>query len=182
MPDVIVRNNLNPNKAVKFNVNIKQLNSKFTEGEEKYYIEVGTTHSGIYKDKYTTISGVDSVSIRPLYIDATGGKDLDTLMSEVLGTLSSYIDWGPLVSDITAPHISNIEPVGSDVSIYANIKFIIEDFIPTTGIDLSEVSIFLNNGTTTFDITNEFNIEGTPFKYTFFWEPKIRAIEGVNNV
>lgn len=177
MAKVIVKNNLNPGKAVFFDVTILKCVDKGMEGEEKYYIEIGTTHSGI---KITNDNGTyekrGEVRIRPGYIDNISSKNLDGEFSKVLGKLSSYIDWRPLLSDTEAPYISHIEPIGDNVSIFSNINLSIKDDIPTSGIDLSEMKIVLNNGVVDFDITSEVEVSGDPFEYSIFWAPTIREV------
>ena len=166
MPDIIVKNNLNPHKAVRFSVNIvKYVDKNANGGEANYYLEIGTTHSGIIQKQ-----------IPPVYIDNVENDNLDAALSEALGKLSSYIDWGPLLHDKQAPKIKSVGPIGEDVSIYSNVTFTIVDEIPSTGIDLSDMKVMLDNGVVTFDITDELTVLGDPFEYTFSWSPKIREI------
>jgi len=176
MADIFVKNSLNPYKSVKFNVSIKKFFAHEFEGEAKYYIEVGTTHSGIYNDENTTYSGSNYVHIRPGYLDRITEEELDGELSKIVGKLSSFIDWGTLLTDLKAPYVSYMEPVGRDVSIYSNVMFNIKDDVPSAGVDLSDMLVTLDNGETVFDITSEVEVYGDPFEYSILWSPKIRVI------
>jgi hypothetical protein len=179
MADLYVKNNLNPHKSVRFCVNIQKFVDKENDGEAKYYLEIGTTHEGIYTEgDNATYSGVDYVKIRPGYLDKIQNATIDEEFSKILGKLSAYIDWSPLMTDTTAPYMAHMEPLGEDVSIYANVRFTITDDIPTTGIDLTDMQIILDNGVQEFDITNECTIQGNPFTYEFTWRPPIRVLNG----
>ncbi len=177
MAEVIVKSSLNPHKAVRFNISLKKFHARLGNAEEKYYLEVGTTHSGIFLEgDHVTYSGTEGVKIRPYYLDKTNNINTDKEISNILGYLSSYIDWENIYEDKKSPYVASMSPIGEDVSLYANINLKIVDDIPTTGIDLSEIEVILDNGTVEFDITSEVSINGDPFMYDLFWQPKLRVI------
>jgi hypothetical protein len=177
MAEVIVKSSLNPHKAVRFNISLKKFYNDVDEAEEKYYLEVGTTHSGIFlEEDTTTFSGTNGIRIRPYYLDSVNNQNLDVELSNVIGYLSSYIDWENIYEDRSAPYVESMSPVGEDVSLYANVNLKIVDDIPTTGIDLSEIKVMFDNGTVEFDITSEVVINGDPFIYNLFWQPTLRVL------
>jgi hypothetical protein len=171
MAEIIVKNNLNPHKAVNFGVSVVKFT---TDSHDKYYIEVGTTHSGVY-DGENTYSGIDYVRIRPKYIDAVSGT-LDEMFSDVIGSISEYIDWGPLSNDTDSPYISTMYPVGDDIPIHSNVMFTINDDIPTTGINIDDMKVEIDIGDTVFDITGDIQVEGNPFEYSVMWVPPMRVL------
>ena len=176
MAEVIVKSSLNPHKAVRFNISLKKFCNKSEEAEEKYYLEVGTTHSGIHSEDNATYSGTNGIRIRPYYLDSIKNKNLDEEISNIIGYLSSYIDWENIYEDKSAPYIESMSPIGEDVSLYANVNLKVVDSIPTTGIDLSEMKVMFDNGTVEFDITSEVIVNGDPFMYDLFWQPTLRVI------
>jgi len=179
MAEIFVSNTLNPFKTVKFNISLKKFVGAENEGESKYYLEIGTTYSGIYKEGInTTYSGSDGiVHIRPVYIDKINYDNLNEELKNVVGYLCDYIDWDALYTDKQAPYASEITPVGPDTSIFSNMYITIEDAIPSTGIDLSEMEVILDNGVQEFNITNEIKVNGDPFKYVLEWSPPIRVLD-----
>lgn len=177
MAEVIVKSSLNPHKAVRFNISLKKFYNDVNEAEEKYYLEVGTTHSGIFLEGDTaTFSGTNGIKIRPYYLNSVNNSNLDVELSNVIGYLSSYIDWEHIYEDKKAPYVESMSPIGENVSLYTNVNLKIVDDIPTTGIDLSELKVVLDNGTMEFDITSEVVINGDPFMYDLFWQPTLRVI------
>lgn len=177
MAEIIVKSSLNPHKAVRFNASLKKFGTGADDAEEKYYLEVGTTHSGIFVEgDNATFSGTNGISIRPYYLDSINESNLDLEFSSLIGYLSSYIDWENIYEDKRAPYVSSMSPIGEDVSLYSNVNLTIVDDIPTTGIDLSEIEVIFDNGTVEFDITSEVVIDGDPFRYDLFWQQTLRVI------
>lgn len=177
MAEVLVKSSLNPHKAVRFNVSLRKFSDSVNDAEEKYYLEVGTTHSGILLEGDTaTFSGTDGIRIRPYYLDTITSTNLDLELSNIIGYLSSYIDWETIYEDKSAPYVESMSPIGEDVSLYANVNLKIVDTIPTTGIDLSELKVMFDNGMVEFDITSEVVVNGDPFMYDLFWQPTLRVL------
>jgi hypothetical protein len=57
--------------------------------------------------------------------------------------------------------------------IYINIK----DSLPSSGIDLSNMVVTLNNSMITFDITNEVVVTGDPYEFNLRWTPPLRVFD-----
>ena len=161
MADLYVRNSLNYNLTVKFNMTLRYFIIKGKEGEHFWTLEIGTTHSG-------TISPLRKI------VHNISADNLDYVIEDTLGWLSSKIDWEPLVHDYDAPYVDRFLPQGDDVSLAASVFITLVDMLPSAGIDLSAVKITLNNSMVDFDITNEVEITGDPFEYVLRWDPVAR--------
>ncbi len=167
MAEFFVRNSLNLNKAVRFNIAITKVTPKSAyDGDPQYVIELGTTHSGINPNK-ANASYIYNVDL---------SSNLDEAVQAAISDICSNIDWEKLEDDHYPPYISRQYPTGEDVSIWSTVLIDIEDNIPTSGIDLSEMRVFINNGTTEFEITDEVIIKGDPMKYSLKWNPKHRVL------
>jgi len=173
MAEFYVRNSLNLNKAVRFNISVVKTTTKSDmDGEPKYLLEIGTTHSGI-----------NPVLKNLVYVHHTEGKeDLDAVIQSAVASICANIDWTVLEEDRYSPEVIEVYPEGDNTSIWSTIRVTLEEAIPASGIDLSEMQVFLNNGTTEFDITSEVISHGDPFQYTLRWNPPYRicnTYEGV---
>ena len=166
MAHLLVRNSLNPDVVVKFNVTIKQFTITTSDGDPKWLLEIGTGH--LDKDGY---------NLRPTYINLTTLKNLDKEIEKALADMCEWIDWGVLVDDISAPFISERSPVGKSVSIFSIIKAKIKDVLPSSGIDISEMKVYLDTGMKEFDITDDLHITGDPYEYTLKWAPSLRVFD-----
>ena len=162
MAHLFVRNSLNNLKAVKIDINFTRYTPKDSEGDMLWLIEVATTYPSITGGK-----------INPVYINDIRVLDnLDLAIEDALSKIAQQIDWSPLIIDDSSPYITEMYPVGSGVSIGSNVYINIQEDHPSSGIDLSDMSIILNNGMEDFDITNECKIFGSPFNYNISWTPK----------
>lgn len=164
MAEFYVRNSLNYNKAVKFNITLRNIIIKGEKGESLWTLEIGTTH----KDK-------DRNDIKDIKIHDISSDNLDDVIEDVIANLSSKINWSPLVKDKEAPYIFKFLPSGDNVPIEDNVEIIIKDSLPSAGMDLSNLKITLNNGTTDFDITSQTDISGDPYEYIFRWKPRLKV-------
>ena len=168
MAEFYVRNSLNYEKSVKFNITLRYFVIVGMRGDHKWVLEIGTT--------YLDINGN---SILPQNIHMTSLDNIDSIVEDAVSKMCSVIDWSPLVADRRAPYISSTSPSNgaTNVSIYSNVICNIMDVLPSAGIDISDIQVVLNNGTTDFDITNELNITGDPYKYEVTWAPQIRVCD-----
>ena len=165
MADIFVKHSLSSRVSVRFNVTLTKFTIKGEEGDQKWLLEIGTT----YPD-------ADGNYILPKLVHLLTLDNLDSVIEEVVGEMCEAIDWGTLERDIHAPYIYSYSPTQTtDVSIKTKVKALIKESLPSSGIDLSNLKITLNNGTTTFDITDEVVIKGDPYEYSFTWVPAIRA-------
>ena len=162
MAELLVKNSLNQKLSVKFNVSVKQFTVKGEQGDAKWLLEVATT----YLDK-------DGYNIRPKLVHL---RTLDSLSEEIelaVEEMCALIDWGILESDGRAPFVFEHSPTGADVPMSSYIEIILRELFPSSGIDISEMKIMLDNGTAAFDITNELEITGDPYEYKINWRPAL---------
>ena len=165
MADIFVRHSLSSTVSVRFNITLNKSVLKGEEGDHKWLLEIGTT----YPD-------ANGNYITPKFIHLITLDKLDAIIEEVVGDMCLLIDWGTLESDSHAPYIYSYVPTKTnDVSINTKVKATIKESLPSSGMDLSNLKITLNNGTTTFDITNDVVIKGDPYEYSFEWSPEIRV-------
>jgi len=161
MAELYVVNSLNLTKSVKFNIGLRYFVVKGdADGDHKWVLEVGTTHSG--SDGTTPIAKkVHNIS----------AEDFDEVLEDALSELCSRIDWSPFVADGEPPYLVSVTPTGDDISIGSNVYLKIKEELPSSGIDLSNIKVVLNNGTVDFDISNEIVVSGDPYDYDLRWSP-----------
>ena len=161
MAEIYVTNSLSTSKSVKFNVGLRYFVVKGDrDGDNKWVLEIGTTHSG-------------SDGTTPLVkkIHGISSENLDEVFEDAISELCEDIDWSPFVNDGRDPYMDSYSPSGDNVSIGSIVYMYIKDNLPSAGIDLSNVKITLNNGTTNFDITSEVEVTGDPYEYQLKWSP-----------
>lgn len=164
MAHTFVKNSLSNLKNVKVNINFLKYVNNGSDGDPIWIIEAAST--------YPPASGT---KITPSYVNNIDTlENVDEAISQVVSEVAKQIDWLPLVRDDSPPYVVEVGPLGSDVSIASNIYIDIKDDAPSSGIDLSDVKIFINNSTIDIDITEQCIIEGDPFFYTIRWEPTHR--------
>jgi hypothetical protein len=165
MAHILVKNSLSNYKAVLVDINFPVIVTTDSKGEPQWVLETATT--------YPSASGT---KVRPAYAHkATAFNNLDDAVADAISELAKQIDWLPLVEDGDPPYISDIKPLGEEVSIASNIHIDIKDDVPSAGIDLSDVKVTITTGNTEFDITNECIMDGDPFFYNIHWEPPSRV-------
>jgi hypothetical protein len=157
--EFIVRNSLNPYKAVKFGVTTRQVIPKENEGEALWVVEIATNEP--------TISG--SV-IPPVYINLRTLDDLDKEIQNATAIISSQIDWTPLIEDSTSPFVVSVSPEDSVVDIESSVEFLIKDNLPSSGLDLSSIKMTVND----FDVTSELEFSGDGYEQKIKWKPYLR--------
>lgn len=158
MAHFIVRNSLNPNKVVKFNITLQQQVLNTGEGEPIWTAEINTLE--------TTVSGV---SIGPKYIHLRSLENLDEEVNKAVSELSEQVDWSPRQDDSRGPYVSSYLPTGSSsVNIDSKIQLVIKESLPSSGIDINSLSVELDG----IDITNEVEVSGDPYEYNLKWKPR----------
>jgi hypothetical protein len=160
MAEIINRNRKSTRKTAKVNKTKKKVTPLNNKGEEIYTLELGTTASGIY-----------TADIPPTYIDSVSLNNIEKEIEKALAILSSQIDWGTLDIDRYSPFISYFSPTGDNVPIKSKIIIQVTDDLPSSGVDLSDMRVLLNNGEVDFDITNELKITGNPYSFNIEWLP-----------
>ena len=161
MAELYVKNSLNTQKAVRFNVSLVEYVLTDTEGDSKWTLEIGTT--------YLSASGT---AIPPKIIHTVSESNIDEEVQAAVSDMCTYIDWTVLENDNDPPILLSTSPEGENIYIKSQGEVVVSDGLPSSGIDLSEMKVVLNNGVQDFDITNEVNLIGNPFKYRIVWQPK----------
>ena len=164
MAEFWVQNSLNYSKAVKFNITLRYIGVKSEGGAFTWVLEIGTT--------YLDINGE---AISAAKIHNVSAEDLDEVIEDALAGLCSQIDWSPLVQDEEPPYVDSVTPNGSDVSLYSDVVIVLKDRLPSSGMDISNMKVILNNSMVDFDITSEVVVEGDPYEYTLKWSTPLRV-------
>lgn len=165
MAHILLKNSLNNSIAAKVNLSfVRHYDVNSSNGDPVWLLEVATT--------YPSASGN---AIIPTYVSkVTSLEDMDVSIQEALSSIASQIEWTPLIEDTSAPYVEKYGPIGNSVSIASNISLDLCEDLPTSGIDLSEMQVILDNGVVEFDITEECLVTGVPFDYNIRWEPPSR--------
>lgn len=163
MAEILVRNSLGSQVAVKITVTLHEsiVKDDKDEGDPKWLLMLGTTH----KDKYDN-------TIPPVAVHNLSGTDIDGEIEKAINVICKDIDWGGLYVDREAPSVISYSPTGQDVDILSDIKISIKDSLPSSGLDLSNLNVTINNGTFTYDITDEILIRSDTFDCDLRWVPK----------
>lgn len=157
MADFVVRNSLNPYKAVKLNITFQQQVLEGEEGELFWLVEINTTEPDLNGDP-----------IKSEYIHLRSLTYLDEEIQEAVSAISAQIDWSPYIEDTREPVVYSYSPSEtSNVSIDSYIELVLKDILPSAGIDLSSINVKLNEE----DITNQCEITGDPYEYKVKWVP-----------
>ena len=160
MAELFVRHSLNAQKVAKFNLALKEISPLNNRGELIWVLEVGTVQVDINGD-----------SIPPVYINDVSEEVLEDEIVKAVSSICDVIDWTVFDEDNYAPYVAEFSPSGIDVSIRAMVKFVLVDDLPSSGMDLSNMSVILNNGDVDFDITSEVAVAGDPYEYKITWLP-----------
>lgn len=159
MAEFIVRNSLNPYKAVKFGVTTRQVVPIEAEGEPLWVVEIATNEP-------TVSGGV----ISPVYINLRTLDDLDKEIQNATAIISSQIDWAPLIEDNSPPFVVSVSPGDDVVGIESSVEFLIKDNLPSSGLDLDSIKMTVNG----FDVTSELEFSGDGYEQTIKWKPYLR--------
>lgn len=164
MSEFWIMNSLNSEKAVKFNITLRYFVTTQSKGDHKWVLEIGTTYSGADGNP------ISAKKILPINVE-----NFDEVIEASVASMCSGIDWSPFAEDRRSPYVYDALPASSGVSIGSNIGIVLKDYLPSSGIDLSDMKVTLNNGMVDFDITNEIQVEGDPYQYTLRWNPSRRV-------
>lgn len=166
MAQFIVRNSLNPSKAVRFGVTFEQVVPKSREGEPIWIVEVATAEP--HKD---------GGAIPPEFINLVSLDNLDAEMEKAVETISAQIDWTPLDEDLRPPFVLSCYPTEYEVSIESFIEIVLKDNLPAAGIDISSINMVITTEGEDHDVTPELDITGDPYLYTIKWVPGVRVYD-----
>lgn len=162
----IVRNSMNPNKAVTFGITYRQIIDKSSQdGEAIWVVEIATD------EPHVTTSG----TIPPYFITITDSIDLDSEIEKGVVYLSNQINWQPLILDTRPPFVTEITPANYEASIRSNVIVKITDIHPSAGIDIDSIKLLINE----IDVTDELIYRGDEFEYEIEWRPPRRIYEQI---
>jgi len=197
MADVLVRHGRNPDKVVKFSVNIRQVHDVSydptevpledyprVEGDVIWILEVGTWENDINGDHIPD----QKIKLATL-------SNIDALIHKTIREMCVYVDWGTLRPDTEDPYVYWYLPndgtldletpatvSGADLS--TDIYFKLTEHLPSIGIDMSTIEMEITvSGTdptkvwNTEDISSEIEITGTPYDLQVYWSPPVRIKE-----
>lgn len=160
----LVRNSLNPEKAVTFGITYKQVVDKSTQdGELKWVIEIATDEP----------HAVTSGTIPSYFINDINLPNLDEEIEKGIAQVSSQIDWSPLVVDSIRPYVVASDPTDYIVDIWQNIMVNIVDVHPSVGININSINMTING----VNVTDDLEISGDEFDYIVRWRPPSRIFE-----
>jgi hypothetical protein len=163
MAQFLVRNPLNPSKAISCGITYRQLVDYNTrDGELIWVVEIATDE--------TTVSGL---AITPQIIYLTNFDTLDEEIEKAVAKISSQINWEPLLPDTREPIVEEVSPTEYNVSIYENVKFKLIDLQPSAGIDLNNIKMFIND----IDVSNDLLITGDEYECSIEWRPPVRVFD-----
>ena len=161
MAELFVKHSLNPRKVAKFNLNLKNYVLK---GEEdlgyQWVLEIGTT----------TLSATNE-KLKPSYVHRITEENIEKEIELAVAKLCNLIDWSEFDEDKYPPILNSFYPDNITIKPKTAIKVNVIEVAPTAGIDLSDMTVILNNGDVDFDITSELLISGDPYDYTLTWLP-----------
>ena len=163
MAKFVIRNNLNPNKAIEATITFRQIVNKGEEGEPVWVLQIATVEP--HKD---------GGPITPTFIHYTDAPNLNAAIAEAVAELSTKVDWGDERTDTRAPFVIYHSPEDDGVvHINSNIGIGIIDKVPAAGIDIDSIKMTING----YDVTNDLTIEGTPLQYSVNWRPPLRVYD-----
>lgn len=161
MAELFVKHTLNPRKVAKFNLNLKNYVLKGEEDKGyQWVLEIGTTT--------LTTSGT---KIRPYYVHNVVEEDIEKEIEKAVSEMCFLMDWSSFDEDKYSPIFKSFYPDTVSVMPKTAINFNVIEESPSSGIDLSNMTVILNNGVVDFDITSELSISGDPYDYNFVWYP-----------
>jgi len=163
LADFIVRNSLNPYKAVKFSITLQQQVLKNSEGEPIWTAEINTLEP--------SISGTQ---LKSKYLHLRTLENLDDEIEKAVSEMCEQIDWTPLIDDGRAPYVDSYIPSeDSGVNIDSSVELVIKESLPSGGIEISSISVVFDD----IDITGEVEMVGDPYEYTLKWKPSTIVYE-----
>jgi hypothetical protein len=118
----------------------------------------------------TTERDINGNKINPEIVNLVTTGTVHLEIEAALGRIGSQIDWGTIQTDTSPPKLVEITPAltqTTNVPITSNIVFRLQEPLPAAGIDLSTLSVKLNN----FDITGDVELRGNIFDLTVIYRP-----------
>lgn len=162
----IVRNSMNPEKAVTFGITYRQLVDKSDQdGEAKWVIEIATD------EPHVTTSG----TIAPYFITLTSLDNADLEIEKGVAYLANQINWEPLLDDTRPPFVDAVNPDTYIAGIEENVRVNIKDIHPSSGIDKNSIRLFIND----IEVTDDLIFKGDSFDYEIEWRPTARIYEQI---
>jgi hypothetical protein len=163
MAQFLVRNPLNPSKAISLGITYRQLidvNTK--DGELIWVIELATDE--------TTVSGL---AIPHEFIYTTSFDKIDDEIEKAVAKISSQINWEPLLEDTREPIVEDVYPSTYIASIYDSVRLKLIDLQPSAGIDFSSIRMIIND----IDVSTDLIITGDEYDCQVEWRPAIRVFD-----
>ena len=158
MAELFIRHSLNSYKTVKFNLSLNEYVPKDGTGETRWMVTIGTM-----------CPDTQGKVIPPTNVYKITEHDLEGEIAKAVGKMCSFIDWTSLEIDREAPYVIEFIPEGQNVLPTTNISISMRDNLPSSGIDMSEMVVTLNNGEVDYDITSELVVTGSPYETTLTW-------------
>jgi hypothetical protein len=118
----------------------------------------------------TTERDISGNKIPPEIVNLVSTGTVHLEIEAALGRIGSQIDWGTIQADTSPPKLIDITPAltqTTNVPITSNIVFRLQEPLPAAGIDLSTLSVKLND----FDITGDVELRGNIFDLTVIYRP-----------
>jgi hypothetical protein len=162
MAQFLLRNSLNPNKAVKCGITFRQVVPKEGDGEAIWLVEIATNEPD-----------VSGNSIPPEYVNVRSLTYLGEEIKEAVENIAAKIDWTPLIDDTRVPYVDSIRPSDYEVELETSIEIVLKEILPAAGIDIDSIIMTVNG----FDVTDELEITGDPYEYKVIWNPTMRVTE-----
>ena len=159
MSVIFVRNSLNESIMIPFSVSMRQItDSSSRTGDPIWILEVGTT-----------VFGKDGKFIPNEIVNLTDGDNINELLEKAVSNISSKINWGIIKKDTTSPVVTSCSIIdNSEVDINNDINIILEDKLPSSGINKNSIKLKVNG----VEVTPE--IIGSPYKYKVKYKPPIK--------
>jgi len=158
-----IRNTLNPNKVVSCTITFRSIVNKGEDGEPVWLVQINTTEP--HKN-----GGVIPAEVIHLVTLA----NIDVEVKKATERISVQINWEPLINDESAPSIINSSPNNSSVvSISSDVWFDIKESLPSVGIDIDNVKMFVND----IDVSDQLDVDGDPYMYRIRWKPTVRVYD-----
>ena len=163
MATYTIRNTLSPSKVVSCTITLRSIVNKGEDGEPVWLIEISTLephkNGGVIPTEY-------------LYLVTL--TNIDVEIRESSERISNQINWEPLSFDITPPSIVSSSPSkNSVVDISSDVWLDIKESLPSAGIDVSSVKMFVNG----IDVSDQLDVDGDPYAYRIRWIPSIRIYD-----
>ena len=174
MANFYVTNSFYPNNPQLFTITIKQVVKKLGEPSTAFYRD---NRGELYWEVCIATSAITAAGapLGTMWADIKGSEiTVHELISNKINEMCAEIDWTnegeyTIDQDRYAPRVVSQYPVAgqTDVPLGSTINFVIKDFLPSSGIDISTLSFKVRG------IAVSPTVTGNPFQYTISYTPKI---------